>query len=56
MVQKEEFSKIRYMCGLRRSIFIRDKPIWSKRVLHKDCYHKGSIGKKKISGHGSQGT
>jgi hypothetical protein len=40
----------------RPSIFIRDKPIFSsKRMLHKDYYRKGSIGKK-LSDRESEGA
>jgi hypothetical protein len=38
----------------RPSVFIRDKPILSlERMLHKDYYHKSSVGKE-ISGRGLQ--
>jgi hypothetical protein len=55
IVQKEEISITCYVSAMRTlderpSIFIRDKPIiWSERMLHKDCYCKGSLKKKKRS-------
>jgi hypothetical protein len=39
----------------RPRIFIRENPIFSsERMLHKDCYYKGSV--EKISGRGSEGS
>jgi hypothetical protein len=38
-------------------VFITYKPIFlSERMLHKDYYRKGSVGKKKLSGGDSQGV
>jgi hypothetical protein len=44
------------MCTLdeRQSICMRDKPISSERMLHKDYEHKGSVKKKSV--HESQGA
>jgi hypothetical protein len=36
-------------------VFIRDKSMSSERMLHKDYYHKGSVGEKNF-GRGSQGA
>jgi hypothetical protein len=60
VVQKEEFS-VTSICAKftlheRPGIFIRDKPIISsERMLHKDYYRKGSVGKK-VSGSEYQGA
>jgi hypothetical protein len=37
-----------HLTKVKRSIFVRDKPIFSsERVLHKDYDRKGSVAKKK---------
>jgi hypothetical protein len=52
--QKQELSVTCYKCAIRRpdgraSIFIRHKPILSsERMLHKDCYSKVSVEKKRF--------
>jgi hypothetical protein len=60
VVEKEEFSTA-CICAKctpdkRKSIFIRNKTIFSsERMLYKDYYHKGSV-EERISGHESQGA
>jgi hypothetical protein len=60
-VQKEEFSNnmlyVRNVHLTEGQAYLWHKPIFlSERMLHKDYYHKGSIGGGGKSGRGSQGA